>query len=468
MSIAQTMTASPDVYRERRKRLAGGISRPLLLAAGNARARHYATNTHPFRAGSNYLYFGGPPIQGASLLVEPGSDGIDGCTLLRPPHGFEDAVWFGEVTSDDVLSAAAGLGANTIRTPDQLKDLLRGRKSAFVTPPCPPTWDWIGGHDLEPATGEEQQVIIDMRLIKDSYELSALRRAAVATAAAHRAAAAVITPGGSEAEVAGAFHGELFARNCRCSFTPIISVRGEVLHSETYGNPLSPGDLLLMDAAAEEPTGYAGDLTRVYPVSGSFSEVQRELYNVVLSAQREAVAACVPGKRFRDIHDLSARVLCKGLCDMGLLQGDPSALVERCVHTLFFPHGLGHLIGLDVHDMEDFGDLAGYQAGRRRRTEFGNKFLRLDRDLEPGMVVTIEPGVYFVPAVWREEKLLAPLTEVVNRKAVDNLLQGGFGGIRIEDMVHVRESTDGGPEVLTAALPTDADAVEALVGSAAR
>jgi Xaa-Pro aminopeptidase len=223
--------------------------------------------------------------------------------------------------------------------------------------------------------------------------------------------------------------------------------------------------MLLCDAGAEEPGGYASDITRTFPVSGHWTSIQRHLYDTTLRALREATAACVPGKRYRDVHDLSARVICEGLVAAELLRGNPAELVARTAHALFYPHGVGHLIGLDAHDMEDFGDLAGYAPGRTRRTEFGNKYLRLDRDLEPGMTVTIEPGIYLVPAIWESDELVGPLADVVNRTKVDALLRDRFGGIRIEDTICIRPAETGGPEVLSESLPKDADEVAACVGT---
>jgi len=170
----------------------------------------------------------------------------------------------------------------------------------------------------------------------------------------------------------------------------------------------------------------------------------------------------VPGRRYREVHDLAARVICEGLAASGFLKGNADDLLDRRAHALFFPHGVGHLIGLDVHDMEDFGDLAGYAPGRVRRPGFGDKFLRLDRDLAAGMCVTIEPGIYFVPAIWASDELTAPLADVVNRAKVDRFLDERFGGIRIEHTICVRAA--GGPEVLSGSLPTDAQTVATLVG----
>jgi Xaa-Pro aminopeptidase len=439
------------------------LSRPLVIFAGRAAVRNYAANAYPFRAGSTYLYLGGPPIEGAAWLIEPGSDGDSGCVLIRPVMTPDDVVWMGAPPSDADVAAASGVSLGRLVEPDQLGQRLGGRPGGAIVTHCPLTWDWAKSLGLPAAAPDEKSAIVDLRLIQDEHELRAMRTAASAAVDAQRAAMAATAPGRREAEVHAAFMEVLIARDCSPSFTPIITVRGEVLHSQGYPNQLKVGALLLADAGAEEPGGYASDTTRTYPVDGKWSSTQRLLYDIVLRAQEAAVAACVPGRRFRDIHDMTAERLCGGLVQADLLRGDPADLAQRRAHTLFFVHGLGHLIGLDVHDMEDFGDLAGYAPGRERRKGFGDKFLRLDRDLVPGMSVTIEPGLYLVPPIWRREDLTGPLADVVNRRAVEQLLREEFGGIRIEDTVHVREQ-GAEPENLTRALPKEADAVAGLVG----
>lgn len=457
------MTAPAEVYRVRRARLAGAIGRPMVILAGQPRARNYAANTYAFRAGSSYLYFGGPPVAGAALLIEPNGDGVQGCTLVRSVKDFEEAVWTGEVPSDEQLASAAGVRADALIGPDELGAKLRGRKASFIVPPCQPSLQWATSLGLEPATPDEIQPIIDLRLTKDEHELAALRRAAAISIEAHLAAMRATAPGKGEADIAAVFTAVLVANGCDPSFTPIVTVHAEVLHCEGYPNVLEAGRLLVIDAGAEEPGGYACDITRTYPVTGEFTPIQRHIYDTVLRAHGETIAACVPGRRFREIHDLAARVLCEGLVEADLLRGDPAELVARSAHTLFFPHGLGHLIGLDVHDMEDFGDQAGYAPGRARRPEFGSKYLRLDRDLAPGMALTIEPGLYIVPAIWQHDEFVAPFADAVNRPAVDALIRDQFGGVRIEDTVCVRPGAEGGPEVLTSELPTDGDAIIAVV-----
>jgi Xaa-Pro aminopeptidase len=458
------MTAAGHVYRRRRAELAQAIKRPLVLQAGHAPARTYPTNPHRFRAGSTYLYFGGPPLEHAALLIEPGSDGEVGCTLLRPPAGPDDALWVGEVPDDAALAAAAGLPVTALASPDELSALLSGRPAAAVTPPFPQAMQWARRMKLRAANQAELRAIIRQRLTKDEHELDAMRRAALVGMAAHRAAMSACRPGRLEADAAAAFTAVLVANQCDHAFNPIVTVRGEVLHGHGHPNKLEDGALLVVDGGAEEPTGYASDFTRTMPVSGRWSPIQRHLYETVLRAVETATSACVPGRRYREVHDLAAGVICAGLVAAELLRGDPAELAARTAHALFFPHGVGHLIGLDAHDMEDFGDLAGYAPGRKRRPEFGSRFLRLDRDLEPGMTVTIEPGIYAVPAIWACSELVRPLADVINRPKVDALLAEHFGGIRIEHVVAVR--AEGGPEILSAELPTDPDKVAACVGAA--
>ena len=460
-----TMTTSAEEYRARRARLAALIRRPLVILAGHAPARNYATNPYPFRAASTYLYFGGPPVEHAAMIIEPSSDGDDGCTLCRPAPGADDPLWLGETPSDGILADASGIAWPRIVDCDAAEPLLAGRKAAGIVPPYPRSIARAERLGLDAPTEEEMLAIINMRLIKDAGEIAAMRQAADAGIDAHRAAMSATVVGRTEDDVEAALTGALVRHRCRPSFSSIVTMRGEVLHGASAGRKLTPGALMLVDAGAEASTGYASDITRTFPVSGEWTPIQRQLYDTVLRAEREAIAACLPGRRYREVHTIAARCITAGLIEAELLRGDVDDLTERGVYTLFFPHGVGHLLGLDVHDMEDFGDLAGYAPGRQRPERFGDCFLRLDRDLAPGMVVTIEPGIYLVPAIWRRDDLVGPFADAVNRPAVDALLADAFGGIRIEDDVHVRDASSGGPEVLTAALPVGADEVAGLVGA---
>ncbi|MEM7792818.1 MAG: M24 family metallopeptidase, partial [Cyanobacteria bacterium P01_C01_bin.118] len=233
---------------------------------------------------------------------------------------------------------------------------------------------------------------------------------------------------------------------------------GEVLHNNHYHHPLGSDDLILADVGAETETGWASDITRTWPVSGTFSSTQRDLYDVVLAAHDACIEAAKPGVEYREIHLLACRTLAAGLVDLGILAGQPDDLVEQDAHALFFPHGVGHLLGLDVHDMEDLGDLAGYAPGRGRSDRFGLGFLRLDRPLQPGMVVTIEPGFYQVPGILTDREKRERYATLVNWERLAQFAD--VKGIRIEDDVLI---TEDGCEVMTAQLPTTADLIESLV-----
>jgi len=300
--------------------------------------------------------------------------------------------------------------------------------------------------------------MIQLRLVHDDAAVTELRAAAAATTAAHLAGMRATRVGGSEAAVCAAMEAALGARGMGCAYPSIVTVHGEVLHNERHDNPLAAGDMLLADVGAETPAGWAGDVTRTWPVDGRFSGAQRDLYGVVLDAQRAAIAAVRPGVRYRDVHLGACRSLAAGLVALGVLRGDPDELVADGVVALLFPHGIGHLLGLDVHDMEDLGDRAGYAPGRRRATEFGLRYLRLDRDLVAGMAVTIEPGLYVSPAILDHPELGKKAAGRLDRARLADFAR--VRGIRIEDDVLV---TADGADVLTAAIPKTTDAVEAAI-----
>jgi Xaa-Pro aminopeptidase len=241
-----------------------------------------------------------------------------------------------------------------------------------------------------------------------------------------------------------------------------------VLHNHDHRNTLQAGDIVLLDAGAEGlDSGYCNDVTRDWPVGGAFSPEGRDVYDLVLAAELDAISAVKPGVRYRDLHLRAARLMADGLVRLGLLTGDAAGLVESGAHALFFPHGLGHQLGLDVHDLETFGDRIHYPNGRTRSPQFGTQYLRMDLDLSPGMVFTIEPGLYFVPAILNDPKFREQFKTQVNWALAEKFLAmnggRGFGGIRIEDDV---VCTPTGFEVLTDSIPKARAAVVALAGSA--
>jgi Xaa-Pro aminopeptidase len=437
-----------------------------LLPAGRPRAKNYPANTHPFRADSHFLYLVGRSIpEAALLLAEPEPK------LYVPPPDRASALWDGPSPSMEELGRELGI---RVRPLSELGDWLRisGEEVATVSPNDDETAAWqstvLGrpitarsGARLEDGTNDAAlaEALIALRIAHDAAGISQLRQAAAATALAHRAGMRATRHGIREAEVAAAMVGALFASGMGVAYEPIVTVHGEVLHNKTYDNVIGFGDLVLADVGAETPEGWAGDVTRVWPANGRFSPTQRALYQVVLEAQRAAIAMVAPGIRYRLVHEAAARQLVAGLLDLGIMKGDADELVMRGAHAIFFPHGVGHLLGVDVHDMEDLGDRAGYQRGRQRSTRFGDAYLRLDRDLVPGMAVTIEPGFYQVPAILNDPELTAPFEMNLDRNELARFRD--VRGIRIEDDVLV---TDTGHEVLTASIPKDLHDIEVALG----
>jgi Xaa-Pro aminopeptidase len=456
-----------SAFAARRRALLDRFHGPALFCAGLPLSRNYAANRYPFRAASHFLYFVGEPIPGAALLFADGE-----ATLFAEPPEPEDALWHGPRPSLAELRESLALAA--VRPLADLDDALRGKGAVATLPPTDAqSAAWLsarlgrpvgacGGASLAEGSPDAAlaDAVIDLRLRHDQAAIDQLRAVAEITAGAHVTGMRATKGARTEAEVAGAMIGELRRHGLEESYGPIVTVRGEVLHNETHKNPLRPGDLLLADVGGETPEGWAADITRVWPVTGTFSATQRAIYDVVLAAQKAAIQKVRKGTRYRAVHETAKRVIVTGLRDLGIFHGEVDGLLERGAAAVFFPHGVGHLLGLDVHDMEDLGDRAGYAPGRTRSAGFGDRYLRLDRDLAPGMAVTIEPGFYQVPAILADAAITGPLGSDLDRRALEKFAD--VRGIRIEDDVLC---TEGDPEVLTRAVPKDAAAVEAVMAS---
>lgn len=465
---------SSNHHKTRRQQFLGSIDGPVLLMAGGWQSRNYPANWQPYRADSTFLFFFADPEPNAAALFDPKDKSVVLFLDARTP---EDALWHGPVPSFAELKKRHGVTAVLPRS-DLAAEVRRRvgkrrlRSVAIADPRATAEAAALTGEALDfhhsAAVGDPDLLLAIARLRsrRDAEELGEMRAAAAVTRKAHTLAMAYTRPGIFEQELVGHVEGAFAKAGCVPAYNTILSVRGEVLHNHAHGNLLHEPDLVLLDAGAERPSGYCADVTRTWPVSGRFSPEAADVYDIVLAAEQAAIAAVRPGARYRDIHLLASRVLADGLVQMGLLRGAADELVESGAHALFFPHGVGHLLGLDVHDMEAFGDLIAYAPGRTRSKQFGTAYLRLDLDLEPGMCVTIEPGIYFVPAILRDAKFKKQFRGQVDFARAEQFLTmnslRGFGGIRIEDDVLC---TDSGHEVLTAAVPKERAAVEALVGS---
>lgn len=450
-------TPSPtQAFVERRRKLRERLDRPAVIVSGFTRPRNFAGNPYPFRAESHFLYFVGQAIEGAALVMEPGSE-----VLYVPPPDPEEALWSGPMPSLDEIAEAAGVPTRPI-------DEIHVPEGALTLP----AQDWEGaffqsellGRDIAAGSGPEleeasvalAEAVIELRLTHDDAAIAQLRQAVRATDASHRAGLAVTAPGKREAAVRAAMEAAFVAWGYQAAYNPIVTRHGEVLHATRQDGVLAAGDLLLADVGAETPEGWAADVTRTWPVSGRFSSTQRELYEAVLDAQRAAIEQVRPGVRYLDVHRAAGRALVRSLVDIGILRGDPAEVYELGGAALFFPHGVGHLLGLDVHDMEDLGDRAGYAPGRTRSTTPGDRYLRLDRDLRPRMAVTIEPGFYQIPHLLDRAEEIGPLEPHLRRDVLARFRD--VRGIRIEDDVLV---TDAGAEVLTRAIPKTLSELEA-------
>jgi Xaa-Pro aminopeptidase len=450
-------TTSPlaTTFATRRARLAALLGdRPALLPSGVARPRNYIANTFPFRAQSHFLYLFGLPLRGAYGLWDGNT-----WSVYAPAPEADAALWHGAEPGLGELAAtlgcpvlptaglAAALPAQTATLP--APDLETNRALSELLG-RPIDREIFAALDEPLADG-----LIQLRLLHDDAAVAELRNAAAATTAAHAAGMAATRPGIRESVVRAAMEAALIARGMTMAYGSIVTVHGEVLHNEVHHHTLGPRDMVLADVGAETAGGWAGDVTRTWPVSGQYSATQRDLYDVVLKAQERTIAAVRPGVRYRDLHLLAATAMAEGLVALGILRGDPAELVADGVAYLLFPHGVGHLLGLDVHDMEDLGDRAGYAPGRQRSKEFGLRYLRLDRDLAAGMAVTIEPGLYIVPAILGDAKLTAKAGDRLDRARLAQF--DDVRGIRIEDDVLVTAS---GSDVLSQAIPKSRAAVE--------
>jgi Xaa-Pro aminopeptidase len=453
-------STAPAALAARRRKLRERVSGSLVIASGWARARNFPHNVYPFRAESHFLYLVGRPIEGAALVLDDAGE-----FLYLPADDPGARLWHGPEPTADDWARELGIEVRSIES-------LGALPGAATLPPQDPTAAaWLSsrlgrpvvagsGDRLAPEDVPLAEAMIALRLVHDAAALEQLRQAALVTTRAHLAGLRATQPGLREAQVAAAMQAEIVAHGMTCSYEPIVTAHGEVLHVRHKHGVLEPHDLLLADVGAETPEGWAADVTRTWPVSGRFSPTQRDMYDAVLTAQAAALAKVVAGARYRDVHLASQRALLECLLGLGILRGSPEQLAEQHASALFYPHGVGHLLGLDVHDMEDLGDRAGYAPGHSRQPDATSRFLRLDRELQAGMVVTIEPGFYQIPDLIGRIEPGSVLDRALDRERLAQF--SDVRGIRIEDDVLV---TTAGYEILSQDVPRTVRDIEAAMRS---
>jgi Xaa-Pro aminopeptidase len=456
---------TPDTYRARRNRLKQDIGSGLLLFLGNEEVgMNYTANVYPFRQDSTFLYFWAVDQPGVAALID-----IDEQTetLFGDDQTMADIVWSGPLPTLEDRCAPAGIPAHAANATlaDRLSAALRqGRKVHFLAPYRAEHTEKLASLlGLQPEVVRDyrsepfHKAVIAQRSYKTAEEVADLDAAVTVSRDMYAAAMRAAQPGRHEYEVVAEIARVALAAGGRFSFPPICSVHGETLHNPFHRNLLQAGDVLILDSGYETPHYNASDITRTMPVGGTFSTQQRLVYEMVLRAQLAAIAAVKPGMQYRDIHLLAATSFATDLKAAGLMRGDVADAVAAGAHALFFPHGLGHMLGMDVHDMESLEErLVGYRPGLDRSTQFGLGYLRLARELEPGFVITVEPGLYFIPALIDQWKADGTNAAFLNFTEIDKFRDAR--GYRIEDDVLVTET---GGRVLGEPIPKAADAVEA-------
>lgn len=414
---------------------------------------------YDFHAHNEYQYLAGIAEPGGVITFDP----AEGWTLFLHQPSQEDRIWVGDGVPFARLAAESGVA--DVRPASDLARWMERRRGATVA--------LLGNHDIEQRPedygltgwaqfelavdealgGRLSEQVSESRRAKDPWELHLMRAAVAATHRGHMAGLRLARPGMSERQLQIEIEAEFFrAGGDRAAYGSIVGGgdHGAVLHFPPSQRPFADGELILVDAGAEV-RGYASDVTRTYPAGERFEGIQRDLYQLVLDTQETAIARARPGREYRELHLDASRQIAAGLVDLGILRGDPGDLVERDAQALFFPHGLGHMLGLATHDA------GGCLAGRERSHRPTLRYLRADLPLQPGYVVTIEPGVYFIRALLEDPANREHYRDAVNWDRVDALMD--FGGIRIEDDVLI---TADGAEVLSAATPKAIAEIEAI------
>ena len=456
------------VYVKRRKELAEKLGSGVALFIGNDSSHTLVRDTvHHFRQNSNFLYYWGFNEPGMAALID-----VDNEKEILFGHDLTtgEIVWEGE--QKKLSDKGKLVGASETAEYSTLKKVLlnyrKGRKTIHFLP------QHLSNNIVKLSTLlnisndkvksgfslKLTKAAIEQRSIKSKKEIAQIEKAVKISYKLHKTAMKKAKVGKYEHQLVADMEKVLIKNDSRWAYLPICTVRGERLHSPYYNNKLENGQLLINDSGAESKNGfYASDITRTFPVNGKYTKKQKNIYNIVLKAELKAIEAIKPGVKYLYIHMLAANIITDGLKQLGLMKGDTAKAVKAGAHALFFPHGLGHMLGLDVHDMEDLGEnYIGYTDKLKRSKQFGTAYLRFAKELQPGHVLTVEPGIYFIPQLIKQWQSSKKFTEFINYDKLSDYFD--FGGVRIEDNILVTKT---GSKVLGKPIPKTIKEIESLM-----
>ena len=435
-----------DVYVQRRKILSEKINSGLILFWGNDESpMNYPDNPYPFRQHSSFLYYFGLDFPSLAAVIDVDNQRV---IIFGDDYSIDDIVWIGAQTTIAERAQLSGITESMpmVKLFTLLKEAQASRKEIHFLPPYrhENKIKLLKFLNIRPdqvnlnASSNLVKAVISQREIKSVEEIIEIEKAVDLSVDMHIAAMRMARPGVSEAEVAAKVHQIALAQNCNIAFPIIATTNGQTLHNHSHRNILKDGDLFLLDAGAESSLHYAGDLSSTFPVGKDFSAVQKEIYLASLKASDAAVDCLAPGVNFKDVHFAACKSIANSMKEMGLMKGDIEEAVSEGAHALFFPCGTGHMMGLDVHDMEDLGEIWTGYDGEQKSTQFGLKSLRLGKPLRPGHVFTIEPGIYFIPQLidlWRSEH---KFDDFLNWDKIEKYRN--FGGVRNEEDFVITET----------------------------
>ena len=455
-----------QVYVKRRKKLIENIDSGLLIFLGNNESpSNYSANTFPFRQDSTFLYYIGLDLPDLAAVIDVDSNTS---TLFGTDISVDDIVWMGPQPKVNQLAELCGLTQSEefANLHTKISEAIKqDRKIHFLPQYRTEHFFQMGSlMGIRPERVNDYvstkliKEVVKQRSVKAEEEIEEINKAVDIANRMHTAAMKMIKPGMSERKIAGMIEGIAYSLGAGLAFRPIVSIHGQILHNHHHNNIIEEGCLLVNDSGAETVSHYASDITRTIPASGTFTDKQKEIYQIVLNSQMKAIEAVYPGVSNRDLHLLSAKTIVEGLSTLGVMKGNPDEAVQKGAHALFFPHGLGHMMGLDVHDMEGLGeDVVGYDDKFSRSDQFGLAYLRLAKPLAAGNVFTIEPGIYFIPELIDKWKSENKYPDFINYDRVQDYRD--FGGIRIEDDILV---TNEGYRILGKPIPKTIQEVEEL------